>query len=144
MTATIHAPELRHVSDPAPARRVITQGRDGKPIVIGGAVSRASARPYAAYGPHRKSGCVRRALAWLAVYPDRAVMAACVLGALAVAIDVAAAEPPSEAELRRTVNSVKLAPDRPELARQLATRPAERIKADGARAAAPAKKASKP
>ena len=57
---TLEAPELRHVSDPAPARCVVTTGRDAKPIHIGGAVSRKSASPYAGYGPHRRPSLLRR------------------------------------------------------------------------------------
>lgn len=57
---TLEAPELRHVSDPAPARCVVTAGRDAKPIHIGGAVSRKSASPYACYGPHRRPPLVAR------------------------------------------------------------------------------------
>ena len=57
---TLEAPELRHVSDPAPARCVVTTGRDNKPIHIGGAVSRTSASPYAGYGPHRRPPLVVR------------------------------------------------------------------------------------
>lgn len=57
---TLEAPELRHVSDPAPARCVVTAGRDAKPIHIGGAVSRKSASPYAGYGPHRRPPLVAR------------------------------------------------------------------------------------
>lgn len=62
MTAriTLEAPELRHVSDPAPARCVVTTGRDARPIHIGGAVSRKSASPYAGYGPHRRPSLLRR------------------------------------------------------------------------------------
>ena len=59
---TLEAPELRHVSDPAPARCVVTTGRDNKPIHIGGAVSRKSASPYAGYGPHRRPPLARRGL----------------------------------------------------------------------------------
>ena len=59
---TLEAPELRHVSDPTPARCVVTTGRDNKPIHIGGAVSRTSASPYAGYGPHRRSPLGRRGL----------------------------------------------------------------------------------
>ena len=44
---TLEAPELRHVSDPAPARCVVTTGRDNKPIHIGGAVSRKFAKFHA-------------------------------------------------------------------------------------------------
>ena len=57
---TLEAPELRHVNDPAPARCVVTTGRDNKPIHIGGAVSRKSASPYAGYGPHRRPPLVVR------------------------------------------------------------------------------------
>ena len=59
---TLEAPELRHVNDPAPARCVVTTGRDNKPIHIGGAVSRKSASPYAGYGPHRRPPLARRGL----------------------------------------------------------------------------------
>ena len=96
---TLEAPELRHVSDPAPARCVVTTGRDNKPIHIGGAVSRKSASPYAGYGPHRREGRLSRAWKWLATYPDRAVMAMAAAGLIAAVADVAfTAPPPTDAE----------------------------------------------
>lgn len=46
---TLIAPELRHTSDPAPARCVTTSTN----IVIGGACTRVNPAPLAISGPHR-------------------------------------------------------------------------------------------
>ena len=87
---TLEAPELRHVSDPAPARCVVTTGRDNKPIHIGGAVSRTSASPYAGYGPHRRPPLARRVsvLMW-------------VVGIVAALILLTACSGPSDLEAER-------------------------------------------
>ena len=69
---TLEAPELRHVSDPAPARCVTTSTN----IVIGGACTRVHPAPRAISGPHRPP----------ATRGDRAVTWASAIGALVVAV----------------------------------------------------------
>ena len=71
-TLTLIAPELRHTSDPAPARCVTTSTN----IVIGGACTRVYPAPGAISGPHRPP----------ATRGDRAVTWASAIGALVVAV----------------------------------------------------------
>ena len=71
-TLTLIAPELRHTSDPAPARCVTTSTN----IVIGGACTRVHPAPRAISGPHRPP----------ATRGDRAVTWASAIGALVVAV----------------------------------------------------------
>ena len=95
---TLEAPELRHVSDPAPARCVVTTGRDNKPIHIGGAVSRTSASPYAGYGPHRRPPLARRGL--VAAVGSVSVLM-WVVGIVAALILLTACSGPSDLEAER-------------------------------------------
>ena len=95
---TLEAPELRHVSDPAPARCVVTTGRDNKPIHIGGAVSRKSASPYAGYGPHRRPPLARRGL--VAAVGSVSVLM-WVVGIVAALILLTACSGPSDLEAER-------------------------------------------
>lgn len=95
---TLEAPELRHVSDPAPARCVVTTGRDNKPIHIGGAVSRTSASLYAGYGPHRRPPLARRGL--VAAVGSVSVLM-WVVGIVAALILLTACSGPSDLEAER-------------------------------------------
>lgn len=102
---TLEAPELRHVSDPAPARCVVTTGRDAKPIHIGGAVSRKSASPYAGYGPHRRPPLMRRIARRVLVASVSLVGSVnalmCVVGIVAALILLTACGGPSDLEAER-------------------------------------------
>ena len=102
---TLEAPELRHVSDPAPARCVVTTGRDARPIHIGGAVSRKSASPYAGYGPHRRPSLLRRIARRVLVAAVSAVGSVNVLmwlvGIVATPILLTACSGPSDLEAER-------------------------------------------
>ena len=104
---TLEAPELRHVSDPAPARCVVTAGRDAKPIHIGGAVSRKSASPYAGYGPHRRPPLVvriaRRMLVASASVLGSVNVLMCVVGIVAALILLTACSGPSDMEANADV-----------------------------------------
>ena len=102
---TLEAPELRHVSDPAPARCVVTAGRDAKPIHIGGAVSRKSASPYAGYGPHRRPPLAARIARRMLVAAVSAVGSVNVLmwlvGIVATLLLLTACGGPSDLEAER-------------------------------------------
>ena len=98
---TLEAPELRHVSDPAPARCVVTTGRDNKPIHIGGAVSRTSALPYAGYGPHRRPPLARRGLVAAVSAVGSVSVLMWVAGIVAALILLTACSGPSDLEAER-------------------------------------------
>lgn len=98
---TLEAPELRHVSDPAPARCVVTTGRDNKPIHIGGAVSRTSASPYAGYGPHRRPPLARRGLVAAGSAVGSVSVLTWVVGIVAALILLTACSGPSDLEAER-------------------------------------------
>ena len=98
---TLEAPELRHVNDPAPARCVVTTGRDNKPIHIGGAVSRTSASPYAGYGPHRRSPLGRRGLVAAVSAVGSVSVLTWVVGIVAALMLLTACSGPSDLEAER-------------------------------------------
>ena len=98
---TLEAPELRHVNDPAPARCVVTTGRDNKPIHIGGAVSRTSASPYAGYGPHRRSPLARRGLVAAVSAVGSVSVLTWVVGIVAALMLLTACSGPSDLEAER-------------------------------------------
>ena len=98
---TLEAPELRHVSDPAPARCVVTTGRDNKPIHIGGAVSRKSASPYAGYGPHRRPPLARRGLVAAVSAVGSVSVLTWVVGIVAALMLLTACSGPSDLEAER-------------------------------------------
>ena len=98
---TLEAPELRHASDPAPARCVVTTGRDNKPIHIGGAVSRTSASPYAGYGPHRRSPLARRGLVAAVSAVGSVSVLTWVVGIVAALMLLTACSGPSDLEAER-------------------------------------------
>ena len=98
---TLEAPELRHVSDPAPARCVVTTGRDNKPIHIGGAVSRTSASPYAGYGPHRRPPLARRGLVAAVSAVGSVSVLTWVVGIVAALMLLTACSGPSDLEAER-------------------------------------------
>ncbi len=90
-----------HVSDPAPARCVVTTGRDNKPIHIGGAVSRTSASPYAGYGPHRRPPLARRGLVAAVSAVGSVNVLMWVVGIVAALILMTACSGPSDLEAER-------------------------------------------
>ena len=98
---TLEAPELRHVNDPAPARCVVTTGRDNKPIHIGGAVSRKSASPYAGYGPHRRPPLARRGLVAAVSAVGSVSVLTWVVGIVAALMLLTACSGPSDLEAER-------------------------------------------
>ena len=98
---TLEAPELRHVNDPAPARCVVTTGRDNKPIHIGGAVSRTSASPYAGYGPHRRPPLARRGLVAAVSAVGSVSVLTWVVGIVAALMLLTACSGPSDLEAER-------------------------------------------
>ena len=104
---TLEAPELRHVSDPAPARCVVTTGRDNKPIHIGGAVSRTSASPYAGYGPHRRPPLARRGLVAAVSAVGSVSVLMWVVGIAAALILLTACSGQSELEATRATAAAK-------------------------------------
>ena len=104
---TLEAPELRHVSDPAPARCVVTTGRDNKPIHIGGAVSRTSASPYAGYGPHRRPPLARRGLVAAVSAVGSVSVLMWVVGIVAALILLTACSGQSELEATRATAAAK-------------------------------------
>ena len=104
---TLEAPELRHVSDPAPARCVVTTGRDAKPIHIGGAVSRTSALPYAGYGPHRRPPLARRGLVAAVSAVGSVSVLMWVVGIVAALILLTACSGQSELEATRATAAAK-------------------------------------
>ena len=104
---TLEAPELRHVSDPAPARCVVTTGRDNKPIHIGGAVSRKSASPYAGYGPHRRPPLARRGLVAAVSAVGSVSVLMWVVGIVAALILLTACSGQSELEATRATAAAK-------------------------------------
>ena len=98
---TLEAPELRPVNDPAPARCVVTTGRDNKPIHIGGAVSRTSALPYAGYGPHRRPPLARRGLVAAVSAVGSVSVLTWVVGIVAALMLLTACSGPSDLEAER-------------------------------------------